>query len=234
MAQKAGAYTLPADAKPLLDLYQELYLLTEGKCTPLIGKALVEAGYDSSYTLKSRVMQPVPAWNEMMEYNFPSLILKCPVLLDFGAAGKGYLVDIIAELLLSRGIFSFCIDASGDIRCQGLDTALRIGLEHPENESQVIGVMRLVNGSLCGSAGNRRAWKGWNHIIDPDKLVSPTEIIATWVTARTAMEADGLATCLFFMPASSLHTAKQFESLVLYADYSYDMTKGFPAELFLT
>ena len=39
-----------------------------------------------------------------------------PIVLDVGAAGKGYLVDIIATLLEDHDIYDYTIDASGDIK----------------------------------------------------------------------------------------------------------------------
>jgi thiamine biosynthesis lipoprotein ApbE len=38
-----------------------------------------------------------------------------PVMLDFGAAGKGYLIDIVADILRQEQIESFCVDAGGDM-----------------------------------------------------------------------------------------------------------------------
>src|SRR5688500_2001585 len=54
ISQKQGKYILPKDGKRMLDLYQKLYSLTEGKFTPLIGSALVEAGYDSEYSFQAK------------------------------------------------------------------------------------------------------------------------------------------------------------------------------------
>src|SRR5690348_14240178 len=46
MSKKAGKYTLPDDAKPLFELYRQLYEATGGAVTPLIGQTLSDAGYD--------------------------------------------------------------------------------------------------------------------------------------------------------------------------------------------
>jgi thiamine biosynthesis lipoprotein len=46
MSRAAGTYDLPEDAKQLLDLYEFLYEITEGKFTPLIGQVLSVAVYD--------------------------------------------------------------------------------------------------------------------------------------------------------------------------------------------
>ena len=129
----------------------------------------------------------------------------------------------------------FSIDAGGDIyyhNPQQDGKALRIGLENPNDFSQVIGVVTLENGSLCGSSGSRRKWGRFHHIIDPYKMSSPTEIIATWTTATPTMLADGLATTLFFVSPEKLQSLGQFEYLILHADMSIEKSAGFPAELF--
>ena len=42
-----------------------------------------------------------------------------PVLLDVGAAGKGQLVDLVAELLADRGVLGATVDGGGDVRHHG-------------------------------------------------------------------------------------------------------------------
>jgi FAD:protein FMN transferase len=96
MASRPGTYTLPNDARPMLDLYQTLYNLTKGRMTLLIGTALEQAGYDASYSLQPKVMTDTPPWDAALLYDYPSLTLLQPVLLDVGAAGKGYLIDLVA------------------------------------------------------------------------------------------------------------------------------------------
>ncbi len=111
MSQEAGEYELPRDAEPMLDLYRELYALTGGLVTPLIGDVLIGAGYDAQYSLKPTEMRVPPAWEEALEYRFPRLVMRKPAMLDFGAAGKGYLVDIVAGLLKASGARSFSVNA---------------------------------------------------------------------------------------------------------------------------
>jgi len=232
MAQRPGTYKLPADAKPLLDLYAHMYGLTDGAMTPLIGQLLTDAGYDAFYSLEPGPLRPVPAWDDVLEYKFPNLTLKKPALLDVGAAGKGYLVDIIAELIAGRGIKSFCIDAGGDIVQRDAGSRpLRVGLEHPGVTGHVIGVATITNQSLCGSAGNRRAWGAFNHIMDPHSRTSPKHIKALWVIADTALLADALATCLFFVSPAKL-ARYTFEYAIVYQDYSLGRSPGFPATFF--
>ncbi|MGH7241537.1 MAG: FAD:protein FMN transferase, partial [Candidatus Saccharimonadales bacterium] len=88
MSLKAGAYTLPADGYKLLGFYEKLYGATNGKVTPLIGRAMSDAGYDAEYSFEHKQMQLPPKWEEAISYDEQSITLGRPVLLDFGAAGK--------------------------------------------------------------------------------------------------------------------------------------------------
>jgi len=165
------------------------------------------------------------------------LHIRKPVQLDFGAAGKGYLIDLVAKVLEENNYFNYCIDAGGDILHKNKKT-IRVGLEDPENADQVIGVYELGNGSICGSAGNRRRWGNFTHIMNPKTLASPTEIIAVWVMADSALVADALTTCLFFVRPESLMQADtsgnsyRFEYFILYKDRSFDKSVNFKGEVF--
>lgn len=234
MSQKAGEYTLPEDGKELFDIYKKMYASTGGAVTPLIGQALVDAGYDAQYSLETKPMQKTPAWDEIIEYDFPKLILKKPALLDVGAAGKGHLIDIVSQLLQGRGVTSFCVDAGGDIHYQNAaNHTLRVGLEHPGDSAQVIGVATILNQSICGSAGNRRAWGEFHHIINPHSLTSPKHILAVWAVAKTTILADALTTALFFTPAQQLKNEYEFEYVIVREDFSVEKSPNFSGELFL-
>ena len=234
MSARSGEYALPDDAQKLFDIYQRLYTLTQGSFTPLIGNTLEQAGYDPHYSLISTELTRPLSWEKVLQYEFPKLIVIEPAMLDFGAAGKGYLVDIVSDLIQSFGIVHFCVDAGGDMVYKSADRAsLTVALEDPGNTSQAIGTIAIHNQALCASSGNRRAWGAYTHIIDPRTLESPKTIAATWVTASTALVADALATCLF-LEESTLFTAHfQFEYLILYTDYSIAKSPGFAAELFV-
>ncbi len=235
ISQEAGMYQLPPDAKPLIDLYQKLYSLTDGLFTPLIGNTLEDAGYDRNYSLKPRKVNAPLEWSEAIEYDFPNLKTKSPVTLDFGAGGKGYLIDIVSEILKSEGVKTFTVDAGGDILhfSENKET-VRIALENPEDITQAIGVAEISNESIAGSAGNRRKWEEFHHIINPKTLRSPKEVSACWVTAKTTIEADAIGTCLFLNPdlANKLNSEFQFEYLILFSNQTIKKSTNFPAEIF--
>ncbi len=150
-----------------------------------------------------------------------------------GWSGKGYLVDIISRLLIEQSIAEYCINAGGDIYHYSASHAtLSVGLEHPDDSTLAVGVVKLGNQAMCASAPNRRVWGAYHHILDPRSLKSPSHIKAVWTVAGLTMVADGLATALFFVPPKTLQAAFEFEYLIIHSDDSFSKSASFPARLF--
>jgi thiamine biosynthesis lipoprotein len=235
LSKEAGNYILPEEAQPMLDLYQQLYQITNGLMTPLIGQTLSDAGYDADYSLVPKNPRPAPPWEDTFLYAFPKLTMYQPALLDFGAAGKGYLVDILSERIENHAIKNYLVNGSGDIRIRSSEP-IDFGLEHPDQNGTFIATAHLSNQSLCGSSGNRRTWgtgdTKYHHIINAKTVQSPSQIRALWVIADTTLLADGLTTALFFTSAATLHKHFNFEYAIIYDDYSLEHSKNFPADFY--
>ncbi|HEX6258505.1 MAG TPA: FAD:protein FMN transferase [Candidatus Saccharimonadales bacterium] len=231
-AKRAGTYVFPPDALPLFRLYQQLYVATNGEVTPLVGGMLEQAGYAADYSLEQKAPpQSPPKLEQVVAFNGVEVTLQQPAVLDFGAAGKGYLADLVGEALCAEGISSYVIDASGDIVISG--DAERIGLEHPKKPGEVIGVAEVANGSICGSAINRRAWgDGLHHIMSPSRQAPANEVLATWVVAASGLLADGLATALFFVGPHTLHKHFDFTFVRILHNGSIEYSPNFKGELF--
>lgn len=225
-------YQLPPDAKELFDTYHTFYKLTNGRFTPLIGSTLVQAGYDNAYTFKSTKLTDVPDWDAVLEYNYPNLTIKKKTQLDFGAAGKGYIIDIVARLLLEKGFYEFIVDAGGDIYQHSADKPIQVGLEHPLDSTKVVGVATVQNQAICASSGNRRKWGEFHHIINPETKASSKEILATWVIADKTIIADAAATSLFFVDPAVFKGFYNFEYLIIYSNMKITKSKNFNGELF--
>lgn len=232
ISRTPGSYTFPIDAVTLIDFYKTLYDLTNGAVTPLIGSMLEKAGYDAQYSLRPSKQLTLPTWDEALEWHGQQLITAQPATLDFGAAGKGYLVDILAAMLQEACIDEYVIDASGDLIHKG-SSENRVGLEHPLDTQKIIGVVDVRNKSLCASAINRRAWgEGLHHIFDPHTKAPVQDVVATWVIAQNALIADGLATALFFTQPEVLAKVYIFEYVRMFHDGSLDYSRNFSGELF--
>ncbi|MGX6449155.1 FAD:protein FMN transferase, partial [Patulibacter sp. S7RM1-6] len=173
----------------------------------------------------------VPAWDATVRRVGRRLELARPALLDVGAAGKGQLVDLVAGLLTARGVAGHVVDAGGDLRVTGPEP-LRVALEHPRDPTRAIGVVEVRDGALAGSAVGRRAWADRHHVLD-GRTGEPTRtVVATWAIAATAMEADGLATALFFASPGALERSFAFTGVRVFADGRYERSADLPGELF--
>jgi thiamine biosynthesis lipoprotein len=213
--QSSGTYVFPDSAVALFGLYSQLYAITSGKVTPLIGEALDALGYDARYSFIPKDRTPTVPRMNVLQWDGATLTTKQPVAIDVGAIGKGYLIDVIAKML-KKEHDSFTVDGSGDIYTQGVMEE-QIGLEDPFHLGRVIGVMSLQNASVCGSATNRRRWgEELHHIVDPDTAQSTNNVAATWVRAESAALADGLATALFFTDPDVLRQTFNFDFICVY------------------
>jgi len=155
---------------------------------PLVGRRLEVLGYDKNYSLTPAADVHVfqthdqrPCWTRDVVRNHKTLVTKHPVVIDIGAAGKGYLVDIVSEILLKEEVDEFIIDAGGDIRHSGI-WKFPIGMQHPLQLEHVIGIVDLQNSAICASASNKRVWsEGLHHILDARLGLPVQDVIATWV-----------------------------------------------------
>ena len=233
IAQTPGVWEFPADAAALFETYRRLYIATSGSVSPLVGGALDALGYDRTYSLRA-TGEPgsVPNWDEAISWDGRSLTTINAVSIDVGAAGKGYLVDIICELLVADGHSHAIVDGSGDIRQFGPDP-IRVALEHPLDPTKAIGIAIVGNQSICASASNRRAWgDGLHHVVDAITGLPTRNVIATWAIAATALEADGLATALFFTAPDRLAQEFDFTFVRMLSDGLVEFSPHLNGEIF--
>ena len=239
-AREGGRFWFPEDSIALFDLYDRLHAATAGAVDPLVGRDLELLGYDAGYSLtpasenvraedraRGRRCWPIDV---VRDGNF--VVTRRPLVIDVGAAGKGYLVDAIVAILRAAGIIELVVDGSGDLRHAGADN-LRIGLEHPADPERLIGIANLRERALCASAVNRRAWgNGMHHVLDATTGMPVRDVIATWVVADDAATADGVATALFFTSADRLARDFRFTYVRMFADGQAERSRDFDGELF--
>lgn len=233
ISTETGVITVPQDLVAMLRLSSTLNRLSKGTFNPLVGTLLEDIGYDASYSLTPKQeIRSVPDFSSALNIIDDTHIeLLQPVLIDIGAVGKGYAVDLISHFLDQLGLKRFLVDGSGDVFYRG-DEPLRAGLEHPDDPTKAIGVLELRNCAFCGSAANRRRWSAYHHIINPLTQTSPQNILGTWVKADSAALADGLATTIFLCDPDELATELSFGYCILNSEYRVRRSEGFEAEMF--
>ena len=228
IARTPGRHRLPDDAGPLLELYGELYAATRGRVSPLVGGALGAADFGPRL---AGVGDAVPRWEDALSWDGTHLDTATPVALDVGAAGKGYLVDIVSGLLADAGFTRAVVDGSGDLRIR--DVPMRIALEHPADPRKAIGVAELRDGALSASAGNRRRHSdGRHHVLDALTGLPTADVVATWAVADDELTADGASTALFFDVDPDWLARRRVEWVRMLADGTVHRSRGFPGEVF--
>lgn len=243
---------LPAGSARMLDLYDRLHAATAGRLDPLVGSDLVALGYDERCTLLVRdgalarlgAVGGRPVWGRDARHEGDRLVLERPALVDVGAVGKGFLVDLVGQALAQGGVGQYVVDGSGDLLVRS-ETPVRLGLEEPgahrsTGAGRVVGVVTLTHGALCASGTQRRTWgPGLHHLLDAVTglpVAGPRVPVATWAVAQDAATADGLATALFLTdPADLARAGLRYDFALLRSDGTAAVSRGFadlPGELF--
>ena len=109
-AEHGGHFDFPNWTGPLFDLYDALHDVTRGAIDPCVGEDLIRLGYDASmnFTVTRNAPKHLGAlrgrsvWGHDVERPGTTLVTHDPVQLDFGACGKGYLVDLLGHMLIQE------------------------------------------------------------------------------------------------------------------------------------
>ncbi|WP_438695973.1 FAD:protein FMN transferase [Winogradskyella undariae] len=187
---------------------------------------LTDGAFDISYASMDRIwkfdgsMTVMPSKEEIKasvaKVGFKNIILdktKHTVYLKikgmkigFGAIGKGYAADKTKEILISKGVYSGIINASGDMNTWGKQmdgSDWKVAITNPLNKNKVFALLPISNGAVVTS-GNYEKYVNFNgkrytHIIDPRTGYPSSGIISVTVFAPKAELADALATSVFVM-----------------------------------
>ena len=155
----------------------------------------------------------VPADTEVSErlelVNYRNIIIEDKNI-SFGKAGmgitlagvaKGYAVDKAIEALSRCNIRHALVNAGGDIRVIGgkdENIPWRIAIRDPRYKTRIVTAVELYDQAIATSGTYRRSF---DDIINP-KVGRPAQgVLSSTVIAKTAMDADMLATCMFVLGA---------------------------------
>lgn len=126
--------------------------------------------------------------------------------IGFGAIGKGYAADKAKALLMSKGVKSGIINASGDMNTWGKQPNGKdwtVGIINPLNKSKVFATLPIKNQAVVTSGNYEKyvslSGKRYSHIIDPRTGYPTTGIISVTIFSKHAELADALATSVFVM-----------------------------------
>ncbi len=134
-------------------------------------------------------------------------LMKAGMKLGFGAIGKGFAADRAADFLQSQGLSDFIIDAGGDLLVKGRrgDRLWNVVVRHPRGEE----FLAHLEGDDCAIAtsGDYERYfvvdgERYSHLLDLRSGWPAEHLTSVTVIARSAADADALATALFVMGAS--------------------------------
>lgn len=251
-AEHGGEFEFPAWAGPLFALYSEFYAAAHGAFDACIGADLFALGYNNSVRFIpqsaagsgknensssdswSNYRRALPVtWADISQGGGgTTLCTNQPVQLDFGAAGKGYFVDLVTQVIKeelsgdsplnsdSLSDFDFLVNAGGDMRaCFSKENSqIKVALENPFDATQAVGVASITSGALCASSNARRRWKvkdasGFEsnliatHLINALDGIPACDLCASWayVPSKTCAFPTAYADAL----ASALFVSKE-------------------------
>lgn len=201
----------PRELIDMLLFAKDMYVVSEGAFNISVGGELAHRGYGKG-SKQAGIDRDL--WDHV---TMGDDIITIPdtVDVDLGGFGKGWLIDMLADLLKKSGHPYFVINGGGDILVSSL-TPIELALEHPTNTTKMIGTTRITQGALGASSNEKRVWimndKPQRHIIDPHHLSDDAnDVTATFVRAETALIADTMATILFINPALNKQLSERYE-----------------------
>ena len=141
--------------------------------------------------------------------------------IGFGGIGKGYAADKAKALLVSEGVKSGIVNASGDLITWGLQADNKpwtIGIAHPDDARAAFSHLD-ISGLAVATSGNYEKYvtidgKRYSHTINPKTGMPVTGIKSVTVISPIAEIADAMATPVMVMGVKAgLHMIDQVRNL---------------------
>jgi thiamine biosynthesis lipoprotein len=121
--------------------------------------------------------------------------------ITLAGVAKGYAVDKAIEALNRFHIKHALVNAGGDIRAiggKGENIPWKIGVRDPANEIRIVTAVELYDQAIATSGTYRRSFSDILNL----KVGKPAQgVLSSTVIAKTAMDADIFATCIFIQGA---------------------------------
>ncbi|MEK7638734.1 MAG: FAD:protein FMN transferase [Patescibacteria group bacterium] len=201
------------ECRALLEYGQALYMRTDGIFNILVGHILEARGYDANYSFKAQAEIPKSTCdpNSDLKITETEILLACGNI-DLGGYGKGYLIDLVAEELKASGVHYFLINGGGDIYgTSDHETPITVYLEHPTEPKKYLIEATIQNQGFAASSPFKRQWndkeRTFTHIVSE----SAVHLVASFVKAATAGEADAFATAALLLDETKLIALAEWE-----------------------
>lgn len=139
---------------------------------------------------------------------------------------KGWAIEQVAELLRSRDVYDFCINAGGDVFASGSPEPgekWRIGLQHPFEKMSVMAVVAVRDMAVATSAVYERG----AHIVSPVRAPEDTysyELASLTIVGPDMTLTDAYATAAFAMGRAGVEWAAGQPGFAVFAVDHLGMT----------
>ena len=234
-AEHGGDFEFPTWTQTLFAIYDEFYDATHGAFDACVGADLLNLGYDNSvqFVPESAVSASKDSgsgswsnyrralsvtWADISRADgSTTLHTSQPVQLDFGAAGKGYFVDLVTNILKdelgddspansdSLSDCDFLVNAGGDMRAcfSEENSQIKVALENPFDTTQAVGVASIASGALCASSAARRRWKVKDANCLADNAFESNLIATHLINALDGVPSQKLSASWTYIPAKT-------------------------------
>lgn len=221
----AGCYAMPAPILQLVEYGTELARKTDGAFDVTLEPLITLWGFGA----KSRGQQ-VPddaALARVREqYGYQHLQVRdgqlCKdrdaIQVDLNSMAAGYAVDHIAAMLESKGVSSYLVEVTGELKAVGRKpdgAPWRIAIEAPQSDVRAVQQIVELDGLSVSTSGDYRNYfeqdgRRFSHTLDPRQAAPINHTLASvTVVTPSAMEADGLSTLLMVLgPEEGLRFAE--------------------------
>lgn len=242
---------LDAEGTEIFNEVEKMYILSNKKYDITIGPLLKLWGFTDemidSLTLKVPKKEEIEFTKHFIGYDKVKkinnkLIIESPVKeIDTGSFLKGYALSQAKKLLLKEGIKSAFITSISSIDLIGskpLDKPWKIGLQNPENPSELLGIVALKNKAL-GVSGDYQTYveidgEMYHHIIDKESGYPIRDKKMVAVVCNDAFLADLYSTTFFLMPIDKVmeyvESQKDLEVMIVDKDMNIVTSKNFEIE----
>ncbi len=229
MAGKQPVHVQP-DTLAMLAMAQHYAELTGGAFDSTIGPVmdLWSFGSDTPSVPNPSSVQKALAlvdWRAVvLDQVAGTVYLKKPGMkLDLGAVAKGYATEKASRLLQQRGIVSGLLDAGGNIRTIGINTAhkpWKIGIKDPRMAGKLAAVVTVQDASAVTSGDYYRSFEQdglrYHHLINPHTGYPARHTRSSTVLTKDAGVADILSTAFFILPPDqALQLAEKLDGVDL-------------------
>ena len=148
-------------------------------------------------------------------------------VLDLGAVGKGYTLDVLVQLLKEREtVTGATISLGGSVLTYGSKpdgTPWYVGVVNPHDSSKQLGVLSLRGQWCVSTSGDYERYVEvdgsiYHHILDPDSgYPGESDVKSVTILSRNGFLSDALSTACFLLGSEKgMELARQYEVEALF------------------